>query len=349
MTQTQNAVIEALLAAMPSPALVLGPDERVRVQNAAAGLAMRTDGVGQHHIAVLRQPALLGAIAQTYADGTPRTAAFSSLDGATDTEWSVTVTAPVFEGARNILLVFADVTAIGQVARMRRDFVANLSHELRTPLTAVAGFVETLRGAARDDPEARDRFLAIVGSETDRMTRLVDDLLSLSRVEETERRRPVARVDLSRIVAEVLTVMEPVARAQDVTLSAMGLDVPAKMRGDAEQLRQVLFNLVENAIKYGGPGREVVVTLGACATDTALRGNAMQVTVTDQGGGIAAHHIPRLTERFYRVDGHRSRSLGGTGLGLAIVKHVVGRHRGRLRIESTQGEGSRFTVILPVD
>jgi two-component system phosphate regulon sensor histidine kinase PhoR len=229
---------------------------------------------------------------------------------------------------------------------MRRDFVANVSHELRTPLTAISGFVETLQGAAKDDPEARMRFLTIMAAETERMNRLVRDLLHLSRVEAEERIRPETRVDLAAIARSVGDSLQPVAQAAEVRLALEGVEAPIELRADADQMVQVLTNLTENAIKYGSPAG-ATVTL-ALKRDTGPRGPVLRVDVVDQGAGIDARHIPRLTERFYRVDSHRSRAMGGTGLGLAIVKHIVQRHRGRLVIESEPGSGSKFSVLLPM-
>ncbi|MBU2358619.1 MAG: two-component sensor histidine kinase, partial [Alphaproteobacteria bacterium] len=249
--------------------------------------------------------------------------------------------------AGRIVLTFEDRTAAEAVGQLRRDFVANVSHELRTPLTALQGFIETLRGAARNDAVARERFLGIMERETARMTHLVDDLLSLSRVEENERMRPAAAVDLGALVAATLADLEPVIAASGVTVTLTDDSERALVRADANQLRQVIGNLIENAVKYGASGGVLNVTLDAVTQHRVLRGDGVALHVQDRGPGIAQHHIPRLTERFYRVDTHRSRALGGTGLGLAIVKHIVNRHRGRLLIDSTLGQGTTFTVILP--
>jgi two-component system phosphate regulon sensor histidine kinase PhoR len=248
---------------------------------------------------------------------------------------------------KSVVVSFEDVTAIEEAGQMRRDFVANVSHELRTPLTALLGFVETLRGAARNDPAARDRFLQIMEREAGRMARLVEDLLSLSRVEDNERLRPTDPVDLSALVNATTTLLAPVAATAGVVLQTDLPAGPVVVPGDAGQLRQVLNNLIENAIKYGISGGRVLVSVAVAAPDAALRANGVRLTVQDWGEGIAAHHIPRLTERFYRIDTHRSREIGGTGLGLAIVKHIVNRHRGRLRIDSAPGKGTVLTLILP--
>jgi two-component system phosphate regulon sensor histidine kinase PhoR len=231
--------------------------------------------------------------------------------------------------------------------QMRRDFVANVSHELRTPLTALMGFIETLLGAARDDAEARERFLAIMAREAGRMNRLVGDLLSLGRVEAEERVRPTSPVDLTGLVRSVIHSLAPLAEAERTEIETVFPATTIVVPGDSDQLAQVVSNLLENAIKYSRPDTTVKVSLAEDSNHPMLRQDAIVFTVEDQGEGIEATHIPRLTERFYRIDTHRSREMGGTGLGLAIVKHIVNRHRGRLRITSEHGKGSRFSVILP--
>jgi two-component system phosphate regulon sensor histidine kinase PhoR len=273
-------------------------------------------------------------------------ARFLTNDGVRDTSYQVT--ARVMQHRREILLCFMDITDLEAASQMRRDFVANVSHELRTPLTALIGFIETLRGPARDDAGARDRFLSIMEGEAGRMNRLVGDLLSLSRVEDDERVRPRDDVDLAEVLDSVVRALKPLADEASVILEQVALEEPLSIVGDQDRLMQVFTNIVENAIKYGASGGRVVIEVERLARDPALRGPGARIHVVDFGAGIEEVHLPRLTERFYRADSHRSRALGGTGLGLAIVKHIVNRHRGRLRIESTLGEGSRFTVILPV-
>jgi two-component system phosphate regulon sensor histidine kinase PhoR len=221
---------------------------------------------------------------------------------------------------------------------MRADFVANASHELRTPLASLLGFVETLQGPARHDLEAQQRFLSIMGEQARRMSRLIDDLLSLSHIEQTLHVRPDTQVDLTAIAAHMADALAPMAQdsAAEIRVISRG---PVYVHGDRDELLRVTENLVENAIKYGGPG-EVMVRV-------RLESDCGVLEVEDYGPGIAAEHIPRLTERFYRIDPGDSRAKGGTGLGLAIVKHIVARHRGRLDVESTPARGSRFMVSLP--
>ncbi len=337
-----------IITAFPLPVVVIDQDERIVALNPRARALFGLDATGRHYITVLRQPAVFDIIEQTMRDGQFREARYLGTEGSRDTTWRVTVDGFPGETGRLVLACFEDMTALEDAAQMRRDFVANVSHELRTPLTALLGFIETLSGAARDDPQARERFLGIMRHEAERMARLVDDLLSLSRVEADERVRPMTPINLKTLLGEVVSSFEPVARQSDVTLTTSAPEAVPTIPGDAGQLRQVLNNLIENAIKYGGPGGNVGITLTGPSEEPSLRGTGMRIVVSDDGDGIAAHHIPRLTERFYRIDSHRSRAVGGTGLGLAIVKHIVNRHRGRLRIESELGRGSRFCVILPV-
>ncbi|EAR51007.1 phosphate regulon sensor histidine kinase, putative [Oceanicola granulosus HTCC2516] len=339
--------LSAMLDALPLPALLISSDERVCAINARARALLGTDGLGRHYISALRQPAVLDAVEQCFADGRERTTRYLGVEGGRDTTWRVTSAAAALEQGRGVLLSFEDITALEEAGQMRRDFVANVSHELRTPLTALVGFVETLRGPAKDDAAARERFLGIMEKEAGRMARLVEDLLSLSRVEEEERLRPATPLPLADLVRDVAELFRPLAARNGLELVVRVPDAPFSVPGDAGQVRQVLNNLLENAIKYGTGGGRVELTLSGPRQEPSLRGEGVRLAVRDHGEGIDSHHLARLTERFYRVDTHRSREVGGTGLGLAIVKHIVNRHRGRLRIESERGKGSRFTVILP--
>jgi two-component system phosphate regulon sensor histidine kinase PhoR len=348
-------VVASLLAALPMPAVAIGANERIEAANPVATRLLGAGLEGRHFITALRQPALLDAIEASLRDGGTRQAEFLTNDRGQDVAFRVTVAPALLrEGAmqgRGVLVCFEDVTPVEKAGRMRRDFVANVSHELRTPLTALMGFIETLKGPARQDPEAQARFLAIMEAEAGRMNRLVGDLLSLSRVEADERVRPSERVALGALLRSTLNGLAPLAAEAGVDLrdelpeGQEGPEVP----GDADQLRQVFTNLIENAIKYGGRGCTVRLSMQPPAYEPRLRATGVCVRVADTGPGIAEIHLPRLTERFYRVDSHRSREMGGTGLGLAIVKHIVNRHRGRLRIDSAPGEGTTFSVILPVD
>lgn len=337
-----------MLDALGPPALAVDADERVVAANPPAKALLGIGATGAHFSRALRNPALVEAVERTLGEG--------PLPGLL--RWRPPGTQDVHEiglgrlgegAGRMAILLFNDRTGEEKAEAMRRDFVANVSHELRTPLTTMMGFIETLQGPARDDPEARERFLDIMAQEAERMKRLVEDLLSLSRVEEMERQRPVDPVDLVALAESVLKGLAPQAAEAGVTLHNVEGPEALSVPGDADQLRQVLTNLVENAIKYAGQGAELRVTLSPPTTDPVLRGPAVALTVADTGAGIDPLHIPRLTERFYRADDHRAREKGGTGLGLAIVKHIVSRHRGRLRIESRPGEGCRVTVLLPTE
>ncbi|MBM9595604.1 sensor histidine kinase [Roseitranquillus sediminis] len=339
---------QSFLDAVPSPQMLLGPDEKVLIVNEGARRLFGRAVVGRHYITALRHPAVLDCVEATIRRRKPAMALYPARDGTRDTTWQVSAGPVSLASGQGTLITFDDKTDLQEAGQIRRDFVANVSHELRTPLTALLGFIETLQGPAQADPEARSRFLRTMEHEAARMNRLVHELLSLSRVESEERVRPTQRVDLLATLASVVEAVRPLAIQQDVRIVLTGASELPALWGDGDQLCQVFTNLIENAIKYGRPGGEVVVTVSGSAREPSLRGPAVRVAVRDQGEGIAAIHIPRLTERFYRVDTHRSRELGGTGLGLAIVKHIVARHRGRLRIESELGVGSIFTVILPL-
>jgi two-component system, OmpR family, phosphate regulon sensor histidine kinase PhoR len=339
--QTRSEIL-AILQGLPLAALVVDSDARITLANDAALSLFGQTLLGRHHGISFRQPDFLRAVDAALAGRGSSRVRLAQSAVAQDVVYQVTVsTLP--DGA---LCVFEDYSAHEQMGQMRRDFVANVSHELRTPLTALLGFIETLQGPARNDAAARERFLAIMASEAERMSRLVRDLLHLSRVEAEELRRPTEAVDLAALLRAVASNLRAVAEAGRVQLLLEGADVPMMLRADADQMTQVMSNLIENAVKYGSPaGASVRVSL---SKEAGPRGEQLCLRVTDQGEGIDPQHIPRLTERFYRVDGHRSREKGGTGLGLAIVKHIVNRHRGRLLIESEKGKGSRFSVILPL-
>ncbi|CAG0910206.1 unnamed protein product [Cyprideis torosa] len=324
-------------------------DERIIAANEQAHALLGQGLVGRHFITALRQPDLLDAIEASKQDGAAREADYLATSGDQDITFEVSIRPVELSDLRGIMLFFADTTPMEQAGQIRREFVTNVSHELRTPLTALLGFIETLRGPAAKQPETQERFLGIMEAEAMRMNRLVDDLLSLSRVEAEARVRPNDSVELVDLVRSSLHSLTPLAERAGVHLSQEIPDAPVIIRGDADQLRQVVINLTENAIKYSGQGTSVTLSLRPDEYEPQLREQGVRFCVTDTGPGIESHHIPRLTERFYRVDRHRSREQGGTGLGLAIVKHIVNRHRGRLRIDSGHGQGSVFTVILPVE
>ncbi len=337
-----------LLNGLPLPVVLVDKNERISQMNGLASSMLGAGILGRHFITGLRQPGLLDAIEQVFVSHSTKRTRYQGREGDQDVTWDVTCAAfrdtdGQFAG---VMISFTDVSDLENAVVMRRDFVANVSHELRTPLTALSGFIETLNGAAKDDPGARARFLGIMENETSRMNRLVGDLLSLSRVESDERMRPTDEVGIGALLRSVTQVLKPLATDQNCDLSLNLPENDVILTGDRDQLQQVFTNLIENALKYGGRNKSVSITTEMFDNDPLLRAPTIRILVQDQGEGIAAEHIPRLTERFYRIDGHRSREMGGTGLGLAIVKHIINRHRGRLRIESAPGQGSCFTVIL---
>jgi len=343
-------LIDEFISAIPLPALMIDQTERIIAANTDARTLLGPNLQGRHFATFLRQPQVIETIEQSLRNKAPAKTRHLSNDGAQDTTFEVECRYMKGIGAVSggaVLIVFQDVTQMEQASHMRRDFVANVSHELRTPLTALMGFIETLRGPARDDAAARERFLQIMTDEANRMNRLVGDLLSLNRVESEERVRPKEQLELTGLLQSTLNTLRPLADDASVKLSLNAPSEQVMLPGDSDQLRQVFTNLIENAIKYGGSGGSVEIRVLESERDTAMRGPAVRVQIVDKGPGIDAVHLPRLTERFYRADSHRSRELGGTGLGLAIVKHIVNRHRGRLRVESDLGKGSVFTVILP--
>lgn len=330
-----------LLEAFPLPAIMIDHADRIAAMNDGARRLLSAALLGRHYITGLRQPDLLDAIEGVRSDGVARDSLWLGRSGTRDTTWRVHVA----RADAMLLVSFEDRTVAEEAGQMRRDFVANVSHELKTPLTALLGFIETLNGSARDDTEARKRFLGIMEGEARRMHRLVEDLLSLSRVEADERRRPTIPVDLHPILASVTALLRPLADERGVCLVYDDPGALPPLPGDADQLRQLFANLVENAVKYGHDRVELTVEVDDRLEE--LRGPGVRVCVIDNGRGIDGVHLPRLTQRFYRVDAHRSREVGGTGLGLAIVKHIVSRHRGRLRITSAPDKGSTFSVTLP--
>ena len=347
MANQPNDDARAILGALPLPAALIGPNEELLASNGEAEAMFGAGLIGRHYVTAFRQPVLLDCIETALRLREPTSATYRARVAGRETTWHATA-APVGQGTSPRLLVtLEDRSAMTEAGQMRRDFVANVSHELRTPLTALLGFIETLKGAARDDTVARDRFLAIMEQEAGRMNRLIDDLLSLSRVEAEERLRPTRLVDLSAVSRSVALALRPLADQKGVSIGIEGADAPVEVPGDPDQLSQVVTNLAENAIKYGGENIALTFRLSSVKFEPVLRGAAVRLEVIDDGAGIDPVHIPRLTERFYRVDGHRSRELGGTGLGLAIVKHIVNRHRGRLRIDSALGAGTTATVTLP--
>ena len=352
MAAANHSTLTAILDALPHPAIAISAAGRVLVANSASNDLFGDILPESLFSTRLRAPKLIDLV-QAVLDGALPQDCIWMQSGSQATYIAHCKACDMAAAPQRgslpsaVLLTLTDITDSRQSDQMRRDFVANVSHELRTPLTSLIGFIETLQGPAREDAAARDRFLDIMHSEAARMNRLIGDLLSLSTLQAQERVRPKDRIDLHSLAHSVLKGLEPVANSTDARLFPPKAKAEVWVQGDADQLRQVLSNLVENAIKYGGDGVRVAVTLSGPAPDTILNANAVTLTVSDTGPGIAAIHVPRLTERFYRVDDHRSRQMGGTGLGLAIVKHVVTRHRGRMKITSQPDSGTQVHILIP--
>lgn len=368
-----GASAQRMLESLPIPVLLIGTAGRIEMANPAAREFLGLGSVAGHLSAVLRQPQVLEAVS-------------AALRGQVVDPVEYSLMAPVESHVRafvaplaadgdpampwRAMLVLSDETSIKRADRMRADFLANASHELRTPLASLAGFIETLRGHAKDDPDARERFLSIMYDQTERMQRLINDLLSLSRVEMDEHVPPGGEADLVGLIEDVAAVLRPQLDEKSVALDIAAPESAVAV-GDRDQLTEVVLNLIENAIKYSPDGATVGIEVaGPLSRDAAERpplqlGEASSrltlaapstepgeryvvLRVRDGGKGIERRNLPRLSERFYRVDGQKSGPKEGTGLGLAIVKHIVNRHRGGFTVESAPGQGSVFSVFLPV-
>ncbi|ARE38432.1 Phosphate regulon sensor protein [Rhodovulum sp. P5] len=338
----------SLIFGVPMPILLIGRNGRLIAINTLAEDLFGKGGVGRNYVTFIRQPALLDCVEEALRLRQSRRVRYLTTDRVREATYEA-VASPIGDnGADGVMVAVTDVTEREQMEQIRRDFVANVSHELKTPLTAMLGFIETLKGPARDDTDAQVRFLDIMEREAVRMNRLVSDLLSLSRVESEERVRPDRRIDVSEILRISVQALRKMASDSGIAINLHGADSPVHVLGESDQLTQVFHNLIENGVKYGGSGGAVDITVTLSERELAFRGPGVRIDVRDYGDGFDPVHIPRLTERFYRVDSHRSREMGGTGLGLAIVKHIVNRHRGRFRIDSEPGKGSTFSVMLPV-
>jgi len=346
-----DSILETLIAGLPDAVVALDDTGRIIAFNAQASLVAPALRRGELALIAFRVPEVVDAIRRANESGQPQRVEFSTRVPVD--RWfeafviPVTFAADLAHGAANVLLMtFHDLTPLRRVEEMRADFVANASHELRTPLAALSGFIDTLQGTARDDAAARERFLPIMQAQATRMARLIDDLLSLSRIELSAHLRPETPIDLVPIVRQVADGLQTLARDRDVKIVVHAPPEPLIVLGDRDELLRVFENLVENAFKYGASGKRVEINFER--GETADGAPEIQIAVRDYGPGIAPEHLPRLTERFYRVDVADSRAQGGTGLGLALAKHILNRHRGRLSIASTFGKGATFTVHLPV-
>jgi two-component system, OmpR family, phosphate regulon sensor histidine kinase PhoR len=342
-----NRLLDALISSLPDAAIVLDRDARVVAFNREARTIAPALARGQPASLALRVPEVVEAVREVAAGNGARRVEFAQRVPVD--RWFAAHVRPLVDAPpiAAMVLVFHDLTPLHRVEEMRADFVANASHELRTPLASLSGFIDTLQGFARDDAQARGRFLAIMKTQAARMARLIDDLLSLSRVELAEHMHPDTPIDLFAVVRQVVDGLQTLATDRGVEIAiAPAPAAPMTVPGDRDELTRVFENLIENALKYGASGKRVDIGFAqASASDGAPE---VLVVVRDHGPGIAAEHLPRLTERFYRVDVTQSRAEGGTGLGLSLVKHILNRHRGKLTIESEIGKGAAFTARLPL-
>jgi two-component system, OmpR family, phosphate regulon sensor histidine kinase PhoR len=334
---------------LPEAVVLLDEKARIVFNNRAAETHVGLSATGKLLQSTLREHALLEAVERVRVGGQAETIElvrsfpverhYQAFIAPAETK----VATPAPSAGVPILIVLHDNSDAKRVEQMRVDFVANASHELKTPLASLSGFIETLQGPAKDDTEARERFLVIMFEQTVRMQRLIEDLLSLSRIELREHLPPRGTVSLKALTKDVVEAIEPISTRDNVEIVVNIPDDLPSVRGDWDELHQVVQNLVDNAVKYGYLGEHVEVSALPALDETQV-----ELSVRDYGPGIPREHIPRLTERFYRTDVATSRERGGTGLGLAIVKHILNRHGGELRVESTVGEGSTFTIQLPV-
>jgi two-component system phosphate regulon sensor histidine kinase PhoR len=346
----QAGIADAVLAHIPDPVILV--DRRsVVIQANDAAEALLPSLKARHPLSfALRSPDVLRGIEEVLASGetrrvehverVPTERVFEVQIGLLEVE------PEALSGQTGVVLFFRDLTSARRLESMRVDFVANASHELRTPLASLLGFIETLQGPARNDPAARERFLEIMRGQAQRMTRLIDDLLSLSRIEMRAHLPPETVIDLVPVAIHMVDTLSPLIRERGMTVAVTTPPEPLWVLGDRDELLRVTENLIGNAVKYGEGGGRIEVSLARRSGPDGASPEA-ELCVRDHGPGIAPEHLPRLTERFYRVDVAESRQKGGTGLGLAIVKHIVNRHRGRLVIESEPGQGAAFRVVLP--
>ena len=359
-----------LLRALLLPAFEVDGDKRIVAFNEHADLILRLDGrVNPRASTVIRSPALLSAI-DRIGRGEGDESLSVEVDSGPDETWRAHVSRPT--GAEQTLVVLEDLTPVHRAARARSDFLANASHELRTPLTALSGFIETMRGPARDDTGSWPRFLDIMAGESERMSRLIADLLSLSRIEFSEHISPSEQEDFTKIVLDATEALQPIANERSVTLELVGAEGALPVIAHRDEIMQVVENLLTNALKYTPAGGKVTVFYGNTPSMVEARAKAghgwregermtllqaagrpgkpdasVWLRVEDQGPGIEREHLPRLGERFYRADQSRGGKITGTGLGLAIVKHIMAHHRGGLAVETRLGKGSAFGIWLP--
>ena len=348
-TVNDNSAVFAVADALADPCLVLDRRSVVLHANAAAGRQFPSVTRGNPLTFALRNPQLVEAFDVAMRSGAVRS--IELHETVPSETWEKVVLSPLRhpgqewldDDDRQLLVTFQSLTELKRVDALRSDFIANASHEMRTPLASLMGFIDTLLGPAAKDTAAREKFLLIMRGQAERMSKLIDDMLSLSRIEMHQHVRPTGSIELAGLLREVREGLAMQAKAADLEIRLTLFDGPSTTTGDRGQMYEVFENLVENAIKYGAGGKSIEIDLAP----SSRPGFQHQVTVVDHGPGVEPEHVPRLTERFYRIDADASRKKKGTGLGLAIVKHIVNRHRGQLAIKSKPGEGMRVDVFLP--
>jgi len=340
-----GAIAAEIFEAIPDPVMLIDANRTVVAANAAAHDLTNDQLIGRDLILSLRNPSIIEAFADALEN---RRESRHELVLPAPVQRTFDISALPMPDNDQVVLILHDLTAVRNAELMRADFVANVSHELRSPLSSLIGFIETLTTTADIDAANRQKFLEIMDNEARRMARLIDDLLSLSKVEADEHVTPTDQIDLSHLIKTIVDNLSERAKARAMSVRVIyDGDVSPIVAGDFDELTTVFRNLIDNALSYGQEGTEVIVRLSPVDRISNVGLPGLRIEVRDRGEGIGAEHLPRLTERFYRVDKGRSRSLGGTGLGLAIVKHIVSHHRGRFTIDSTLGEGSVFAVELP--
>lgn len=344
-----ESYLPRLLNGLQEAVFLLDRNRIVMACNQAAEELFGRGHIGLDFVKVSRHPECIGAISRVLSQGQDaHQATFTDTQAKAKFRINVTSLGIDNEDGARAMVCLQDVSDMHEAEQMRSDFVANVSHELRSPLTALSGFIETVADLDDGDRDDRNRFLTLMDTEAQRMIRLIADLLSLSKVESRQRQRPEGTADIAAIIERVTAILQDQAEREEKNI-LLNLDGELQeIPGSEDELTQVFQNLVENAVKYGRRQSTVTINVEVKPSAPGIIGPAVRIEVLDEGDGIALHHIPRLTERFYRVDTHRSRNKGGTGLGLAIVKHIINRHRGRFSISSQEGVGSRFAVTLPM-
>ena len=348
--EASTSSLQKVINGFPIPVLLVDKAMKIISANNEAAKYFNSPLAGNSLYLLFRQPEVIDSINQALLEGTVKITKINEIRNEIETTLKLMFN-PVdldWQGEQGLILSLVDESLRGSAEEMRRDFVANVSHELKTPLTSLLGFIETLKNESWEDPRARTKFLEIMENEAYQMNRLVRDLLSLSKVEVIEGAEPYSEVNLGDVVDMAKNSLRPLSQKHQTGINLKGIEPDLTIRGDKDQLVQVFKNLLENAIKYGPSNNNVDVECHQVKDNINSDKGFVKVNIKDYGSGFDSIHIPRLTERFYRIDKHRSREVGGTGLGLAIVKHILNRHRGRLEIDSEIGNGSVFSVILPL-